>query len=206
MGSSKLTMGKVHTIIIGFLFLPFLAMTQVTAVIDNQHNATTTIEALTETAATGLKQFFETPFIENISKVQTFFQEASQLVSKIIQNLRMTRQLIETEKEIYELFVRSLDQIDKAEDFAGKWRYRWILLQLFNESTRIFEVFDIATQENMGIIDDKGRILLIKNALKQAKTVKASMKATVRRTNRAWYKLKSKQREFETFTELFKEV
>jgi len=77
---------------------------------------------------------------------------------------------------------------------------------LFNESTRIFEVFDIATQQNMGIIDDKGRILLIKNALKQAKTVKASMKATVRRTNRAWYKLKTKQREIETFSKLFKEL
>jgi len=71
MGSPKLTMGKVHTIIIGLLFFPFFAMTQVTAVIDNQHNTTTTIEALTETAATGLKQFFETPFIENISKVQS---------------------------------------------------------------------------------------------------------------------------------------
>ena len=186
--------------------LSLIAISQVTTVVDGEHNATTTIEALTETAATGLKQFFETPFIENISKVQTFFKEASQLVSKIVQNLRMTRQLIETEKEIYELFVRSLDQIDKAEDFSGKWRYRWILLQLFNESTRIFEVFDIATQENMGIIDDKGRILLIKNALKQAKTVKASMKATVRRTNRAWYKLKTKQREFETFGKLFKEL
>lgn len=178
---------------------------QVTAVVDNQHNTTTTIEALTETAATGLKQFFETPFIENISKVQTFFKEASQLVSKIVQNLRMTRQLIETEKEIYELFTRSMTQIEESEDFAEKWKYRWILLQLFNESGRIFEVFDIATQENMGIIDDKGRILLIKNALKEAKTVKASMKATVRRTNRAWYKLKTKQRAFETFAKLFKE-
>ena len=195
---------------IAIIFISFsfslIGFAQVTTVIDGQHNATTKIEALTETAATGLKQFFESPFIEKISKVQTFFQEASQLVSKIVQNLRMTRQLIETEKEIYELFVRSLDQIDKAEDFANKWRYRWILLQLFNESTRIFEVFDIATQQNMGIIDDKGRILLIKNALKQAKTVKASMKATVRRTNRAWYKLKTKQREVETFSKLFKEL
>ena len=206
MGSSKPTMGKLYTIITLYLLLPFLLISQVTVVVDGEHNATTQIEALTETAATGLKQFFETPFIENISKVQTFFKEASQLVSKIVQNLRMTRQLIETEKEIYELFVRSLDQIDKAEDFADKWRYRWILLQLFNESTRIFEVFDIATQQNMGIIDDKGRILLIKNALKQAKTVKASMKATVRRTNRAWYKLKTKQREFEAFEKLFKEL
>ena len=195
----------VATIIFSLCF-SMVSVAQVTTVIDGEHNATTKIEAITAGAATGLKQFFETPFIENISKVQTFFKEASQLVSKIVQNLRMTRQLIETEKEIYELFVRSLDQIDKAEDFTGKWRYRWILLQLFNESTRIFEVFDIATQKNMGIIDDKGRILLIKNALKQAKTVKAAMKATVRRTNRAWYKLKSKQREFETFGKLFKEV
>jgi len=199
-------MNKIHTIIFVLLLSPFWMRGQVTAVVDNQHNTTTTIEALTETAATGLKQFFETPFIENISKVQTFFREASQLVSQIVQNLRMTRQLIETEKEIYELFTRSMNQIDESEDFAEKWKYRWILLQLFNESGRIFEVFDIATQQNMGIIDDKGRILLIKNALKQAKTVKASMKATVRRTNRAWYKLKTKQREFETFGELFKEL
>ena len=184
--------------------LSFSAVSQVTAVIDPNHNATTKIEALTETAATGLKQFFESPFIEKISKVQNFFKEASQLVSKVVQNLRMTRQLIDTEKDIYELFVRSLDQIDKAEDFAGKWRYRWILLQLFNESTKIFEVFDLATQKNMGIIDDKGRILLIKNALKQAKSVKAAMRATVRRTNRSWYKLKTKQKEFETFSKLFK--
>ena len=82
--------------------LSLAASSQVTAVVDGQHNATTTIEALTETAATGLKQFFETPFIENISKVQTFFKEASQLVSKIVQNLRMTRQLIDTEKDIYD--------------------------------------------------------------------------------------------------------
>ena len=184
--------------------LSISAISQITTVIDGQHNATTKIEALTETAATGLKQFFESPFIEKISKVQTFFKDASQLVSKIVQNLRMTRRLIETEKEIYELFVRSLDQIDKAEDFAGKWRYRWILLQLFNESTRIFEVFDIATQQNMGIIDDKGRILLIKKALKQAKAIKSAMKVTVRRTNRAWYKLKRNQREFEVFAALFK--
>ncbi len=193
----------IATILINCLFY-IIGIAQVTTVIDGEHNATTKIEALTETAATGLKQFFESPFIEKISKVQTFFKDASQLVSKIVQNLRMTRQLIETEKEIYELFIRSLDQIDKAEDFAGKWRYRWILLQLFNESTRIFEVFDIATQQNMGIIDDKGRILLIKKALKQAKTVKSAMKTTVRRTNRAWYKLKRNQKEFETFAKLFK--
>ena len=90
MGSSKLTMGKIHTIILSIFIFPIWALGQITAVNDTRHNQTTQIEALTETAATGLKQFFETPFIENISKVQTFFKEASQLVSKIVQNLRMT--------------------------------------------------------------------------------------------------------------------
>lgn len=195
-----------NKLIITFLGLLFYAglKAQVTTVTDFQHGGTTKIEALTETAATGLKQFFEMPFIEKISKVQTFFKEASQIVSTVVKNLRMTRELVETEKEIYELFVKSLAQIDAAEDFSGKWRHRWILLQLFNESGRIFEVFDLATQQNMGIIDDKGRIQLIKKALKQAKTVKRAMKAAVRRTNRSWYKLKAKQREFETFGKLFK--
>ena len=199
-------MCKFVAILLICFVLSLSAMSQVTAVIDPNHNATTKIEALTETAATGLKQFFESPFIEKISKVQTFFKAASQLVSKIVQNLRMTRQLIDTEKDIYELFIRSLDQIDKAEDFPGKWKHRWVLLQLFNESTRIFEVFDLATQKNMGIIDDKGRILLIKNALKQAKSVKGAMKAAVRRANRSWYKLKRTEKEFETFAKLFKEL
>jgi len=110
------TMCKFIAIIFISFSFSIISFAQVTTVIDGEHITTTKIEAITAGAATGLKQFFESPFIENISKVQTFFKEASQLVSKIVQNLRMTRQLIETEKEIYELFVRSLDQIDKAED------------------------------------------------------------------------------------------
>lgn len=176
----------------------------VTFVYDQEHTGTTAVESFTSAAATSLKQIFEVPFVEKISKVQTFFKEASQLVSAVVSNLRMTRELVETEKEIYDLFIRSLAQIDEAEDFAGKWKHRWILLQLFKESNQIFEIFDLATQKNMGIIDDKGRIQLIKKALKQAKTVKRAMKSAVRRTNRSWYKLKAKQREFETFAKLFK--
>lgn len=186
------------------LIFPNALKSQATAVVDAEHQKTSAIEAATETAATGLKQFFEKPWIEKISKVQSFFKDASQLVSKVVQNLRMTRQLIQTEKDIYELFVRSVERIDNMEDFTDKWKHRWILLQLLNESTKVFEIFDLATQQNMGIIDDKGRIKLIKKALTQANTIKRSMRAAVRRTNRTLYKLKRKQKDIETFSKLFK--
>jgi len=53
------------------------------------------------------------------------------------------------------------------------------------------------------IIDDKGRIELIKHSLKKAKRIKRSMYATVRRTNRHIYTIKRQQKELEVFTKLF---
>jgi len=115
----------------------------------------------------------------------------------------MTKELIETEKEIFELYTKYLKRLDESEDFEDKWKYRWILGQLFLESNRIFEVFDIATQENMGIIDDKGRIQLIKQTLIKAKGIKKSLRATMRRASRQVYRVKRQQKELEVFTNLF---
>ena len=70
-------------IVLTILFsIPLTA--QVTPVTDAEHTATSTVEAVTETASTALKQFFEKPWIEKISKVQTFLKEASQIVSAIV--------------------------------------------------------------------------------------------------------------------------
>ena len=55
----------------------------------------------------------------------------------------------------------------------------------------------------MGIIDDKGRIELIKHSLKEAKRIKRSMYAEVRRTNRHIYAIRRQQKELEVFTNLF---
>ncbi len=193
-----------YFIVILFIALSIEMNSQVTPVIDGQHISESSIESTTETASTALKQFFENPWIEKIGKVQKFLKDASEIVSSIVTNLRMTRRLIETEQDIYELFVRNLDKLDSTEDFAEKWKYRYILLQLYEENLRIFEVFDLATQNNKGIIDDKGRILLIKETLKKALIIKSSMRSIMRRANIAWYRIGRKEQQIKTFVELFK--
>lgn len=196
-------MKKLLLILIFSLKWTVSVLPQVTQVYDPEHNSTTVVESAAELASVGLKQFLENPWLENISKVQSFFWKASQVVSAVVANLRMTRELIQTEKDIFNLFARSLAKLDATEEFEDKWKYRWILLQLFREATQVFEVFDIATMEYKGIIDDKGRIELIKNSLKRATAIKGAMKLAIRRTNQALFKIKVKKRELEVFTNFF---
>lgn len=177
---------------------------QVTTVRDAEHIKTSTVETYTASISTSIKALIENGLIEKISKVQEFLKVASDIISKVVANLKMTKELIQVEKDINQLFIRSLDQLDQAEDFKDKWKYRWILSQLFLEAIRVFEIFDIATLQNRGIIDDKGRIELIKFSLKEAKRIKKAMKSTIRRTNQHFYKLKRQQKELEVFTKLFK--
>jgi len=180
-----------------------IGFAQITVVSDQEHMETSTVEAYTASVSTGIKALLENGFIEKISKVQEFFKVASDIVSAVVSNLKMTKELIEVEKDIIKLYQRSLERLDEAEDFTDKWKYRWILGQLFLEAQQVFELFDLATQQNMGIIDDKGRIELIKHSLKEAKRIKRSMYATVRRTNRHIYAIKRQQKELEVFTNLF---
>ena len=174
-----------------------------TTVMDREHIETSRVESYSASVSAGIKAIFENGFIETISKVQEFFRTASEIISAVVANLKMTKELIETEKEIFELYTRYLQRLDESEDFEDKWKYRWILGQLFLEANQIFEVFDIATQENMGIIDDKGRIQLIKQTLIKAKSIKKSLRATMRRANQQVYQVKRQQKELEVFTNLF---
>ena len=180
-----------------------IGLAQITVVRDQEHTKTSAVEAYTASVSTGIKALLENGFIEKISKVQEFFKVASDIISAVVKNLKMTKELIEVEKDIIKLYKRSLERLAEAEDFKDKWKYRWILGQLFLEAQQVFELFDLATQQNMGIIDDKGRIELIKHSLKEAKRIKRSMYATVRRTNRHIYAIKRQQKELEVFTNLF---
>jgi len=184
--------------------LPVFGTAQVVApVMDRDHIETSRVESYSAAVSTGIKAILENGFIEKISKVQEFFKVASEIISAVVKNLKMTKELIETEQDIFKLYIKYLKRLDESEDFEDKWKYRWILGQLFLESNRIFEVFDIATQENMGIIDDKGRIELIKQTLIRAKGIKRSLRATMRRANRQVYRVKRQKKELEVFTNLF---
>jgi len=185
------------------LYLTPFAGSGQTTVMDQEHIETSRVESYSAAVSSGIKAIFENGFIETISKVQEFFRTASEIISAVVANLKMTKELIETEKEIFELYTRYLQRLDESEDFEDKWKNRWILGQLFLEANQIFEVFDIATQENMGIIDDKGRIQLIKQTLIKAKGIKKSLRATMRRANRQVYQVRRQQKELEVFTNLF---
>jgi len=178
----------------------------ITLVRDGDHTKTSLVETYSASVSTGIKALLENGFIEKISKVQTFFKEASEFISKVVANLKMTKELIETEKDIQRLFIRYLDRLDSTEDFKDKWKYRWILLQLAQESTKVFEIFDIAYERKVGILDDNGRIHLIKHTLKEAKKIKAAMKTVIKDTNRQFYTIKKFEREVATFSALFEEL
>jgi len=63
--------------------------------------------------------------------------------------------------------------------------------------------FDLAHTEGQGIMDDEGRIQIIQNTLKEARSVYQAMRATIRRANRATYKFQRQKRQLEVFNRLF---
>ena len=198
--------GVLSFLIIMFVGLgcsPSPLLAQVTPVIDAQHNATSSIEATTSGASTALKQFFENPAWEKISKVQDWLQKASTIVSNVVKNMKMTRQLIELESEMWEMLGETLMKYSEAEYWPTKWLHRKLIIELWYEKVRIFESFDLAVQQGRGIIDDEGRIALIKDALRQARATKAAMKVVVRRSNKDIATYERAKKEVQLFKALF---
>jgi len=171
-------------------------------VFDVANNVIGGIQKVVMTASKAIREEI-LPWKERISKVQDFFKKASETVNVVIKNLKMTHDLIETEKKINRLFTRSIDQINESENVLQKWKYQWILGQLYWESRNIFGAFDLAHTEGQGIMDDEGRIRIIQNTLKEARSIYQAMRATIRRANRATYKFQRQKRQLEVFNRLF---
>ena len=143
------------------------------------------------------------PFKESISKVQKFFKEASEKVNVVIKNLQMTKELIEMENKISDLFLHSLNQIEAADNLPYKWKHRWRLARLWYESRELLQVFDVAYVQEKGIMDDQQRITLIKETLARLRKVYTAMKLSIRRSFKLEHAIRKKQREIEFFEEFF---
>ena len=174
-----------------------------TPVVDDKHNGTTAVELGTKTTSTLLKSSFTLPFFEKISKVQTFLKKASQLISAVVANLKMTRQLVEEEQRVYELYVWCTQKISNSEGLPDKWKYNKVIIELFRESVKVFEIFELATKGDIAVIDDRGRIALIKEALYRVRKIRRGMHATLRRANNAIFKYRRKKKELEFFRNVF---
>jgi len=182
---------------------PLLISAQVTAVVDKEHIGTTTIELTTNSASTVMKTIFENPAWNKISKVQQFLKDASTIVSAIIKNMRMTRELIEIEKEIFELLRDTYQTMHDVDYFPDKWVYRKAATELYYEKQKLFEIFDLAEQQNKGIIDDEGRIELIKEVYIKAKEIRSAMRIIMRRARKQSALYRRAKKEIETFEKLF---
>ena len=143
------------------------------------------------------------PWKERVGKIQDFFRKANEKIGVVVKNLAMTRRLIETEADIRNLFIVTRARIEAAPGIVDRWRHIWILTSLWREALMIFEEFDLVYKEGQSVMDDDGRIIIIRDALKKALTVRSAMKLVVRRINRETGSMHRQIRERALYKHLF---
>jgi len=119
-----------------------------------------------------------TAFVGNIKDVQEFMSKASMVVNGVVKNIQMVRKIIEIEK----------DQI---------------LLAISSEATNVFDLFKNVIEEDATIMDDKGRLTLIRDVYKDATRIKATIRAQLRRINKEVYQYRRLKKEIKTYEEFF---
>jgi len=147
----------------------------------------------------------EKPLQETINNVQDFFMKANTIVNGAVRNLRMVKKIVELEKDIIQLYERSITNLngERETDFLDKWKHAQILLALTKEATSVFEIFEHIIEDDALIISDKGRIVIIEKTYKDMRQIKAAMRLQLRRINKEIYQYRRLQREIETFEAFF---
>ena len=154
-----------------------------------------------------------TAFVRNIKDIQEFTAKAVTLVNGVIKNLRMVNEIIRIEQDIAELVSTSIDIISAPKDVDGdgvddfelldKWKHIQVLLAIASQAENVFDLFKHTVEDDSTIMDDKGRLTIIKDAHKDARRIKQQIKAQLRRINQEVYQFKRLKKEGEVFDELF---
>jgi len=147
----------------------------------------------------------EKPLQETIKDVQDFFRKASTIVNGAISNMRMVKKIVELEKDIVQLYERSLRVLNEDQDnnFIDKWKHAQILLALVKESASVFELFETLIEDDAMTINDKGRIVLIEKTYKDMRKIKSAMRLQLRRINKEIYQYRRLDSEIQTFEAFF---
>ena len=154
-----------------------------------------------------------TAFIDNIKDVQEFMSKASMIVNGVVKNVQMVRKIIEIEKDIAKLVNESINIISSPKDadgdgeddfeFLDKWKHIQILLAISSEAANVFDLFKNVIEEDATIMDDKGRLTLIRDAYKDATQIKATIRAQLRRINKEIYQYQRLKKEIKIYEEFF---
>jgi len=150
---------------------------------------------------------------ENIKKVQEFLSKASMIVNGVTKNIRLVKALIEQEKQIAQLVTRSIDKLKEPLDedgdgiddldFLDKWKHIRILLGIASEADGVFELFRNVIEDDATIMDDRGRLTIIRDAYEDSFRIKSAIKTQIRRINREIYDYRRARKELEIFETFF---
>ena len=151
--------------------------------------------------------------VENIQNLQEFMSKASMIVSGVVKNIQLVKALVEQEKEIAQLVAQSINRLNEPLDedgdgiddldFLDKWKHVQILLGIAAEADGVFELFKNVIEDDSMIIDDRGRLTIIKDAYNDSFKIKSAIKTAIRRVNREIYDYRRARRELEIFEEFF---
>ena len=154
-----------------------------------------------------------TAFVGNIKDVQEFMSKAAMIVNGVVKNIQMVQKIIEVEKDIAKLVNQSIEIISSPKDadgdgeddfeFLDKWKHIQILLAIAAEADSIFDLFKNVIEEDSTIMDDKGRLTLIRDAYKDAIRIKATIRAQLRRINKEIYQYRRLKKEIKIYEEFF---
>ena len=195
------------------LFTPLtLAQIPIGPVIDPSLVGSNTIVSLAE----GVTNFLlkkERPLQENIKDIQEFFRKAETLVNGAIKNMRMIREIVEIEKDIIELYTRSINKLNEPIDedgdgiddleFLDKWKQVQILLAFTKEAASVFELFNNLIENDAFTMNDKGRIIFLDKTYKDMRLIKRAMRAQLRRINKQIYTYRRQRRQLKTYSAFF---
>ena len=154
------------------------------------------------------------PVVKKIKEVQELTAKALTLVNGVVRNMKMVRRLIAIEKEIAELVEKSIAKLNEPRDtdgdgeddlaFLDKWKHIKILLAILGQADNVFDLFKNVIEQDATVMDDKGRLTLIRDAYRDALKIKRCVRVQIRRINREIAGHRREKREVEAFAKLFK--
>jgi len=200
-------------VIILFFIAPFSGTSQtVFSVKDRGHRKQSKILMQVERAST-LVHTSVIPVVDKIREVQEFTAKALTLVNGVIRNMKMVRRLIEIEGEIAELVEKSIAKLNEPRDtdgdgeddlaFLDKWKHVKILLAILGQADNVFDLFKNVVEQDATVMDDRGRLTLIKDAYHDALKIRRCIRVQIRRINREIAGHRREKREADMFAKLF---
>ncbi len=148
-----------------------------------------------------------TAYVGTIKDIQEVTAKALQVVNGVVKNVRMVKEIIRIKKDINELVLKSISVItsDDGYDLVDKWKHVQVLLTIADQAESIFDLFKNVVEDDTTIMDDDGRLTIIKEVYIDARKIKIQVKSQMRRINKEVYKIRTWEREVELFENLFEQ-